>query len=82
MDEPFQLPVAYDGKEYLFNAQLYTTTYQYRIEVLVNDVPFSFERDDEGNFRALAVTPDDEGAQKVNPALLQAVAHSIQEILS
>ena len=81
MDEPFLIPVTYKGKEYEFDAQLYTTTYQYRIEVLVNEVPFSFERDDEGNFRAIAVTPDDNRIQKIDSQLLQSIADSLQEIL-
>ncbi len=82
MDEPFQIPVHYGGKDYLFDAQLFTTTYQYKIEVIINEVPFHFERDDEGSFRAIAVKPNDISIHKTDPALLQAVADTLQEILS
>lgn len=82
MDEPFQIPVNYKGKDYLFDARLHTMTYQYKIEVLVVDVPFYFERDDEGNFRAIAVNPDDNIIHKTDPALLQTVANTLHEILS
>lgn len=82
MDEPFILPVEYKGKTLEFEAQLFTTSYNYRIQVLVDEIAFNFERDDEGNFRALAATPDDKKAQKTDPSLLQAIGNTLETILS
>ena len=81
MDEPFQIPVTYKGTDYLFDAQLYTSVYQYRIEVLVNEIPFYFERDDSGDFRAIAINQDSK-MQNTDPHLLRAIADTLQEILS
>ncbi len=82
MDEPFTLPVTYKNTIEEFEAQLFTSTYSYRIQVLVNEVVINFEKDDSGDFRALAASPDDKRIQHIDPALLQAIADAIEQILS
>lgn len=82
MDEPFIITVFYKGKEQNFEAQLFTTTYTFKIQVTVNETEVFFERDDEGNFRALAATPDDRKFQSVDADLIKAIAGKIEEILS
>jgi hypothetical protein len=82
MNDPFYIPVSYKNTDYQFEAQLLTTAYGYKIEVLVGDVSFMFERDEEGNFRALPSQPENDRVLKTDPVLLQAVANSIEDILS
>ena len=82
MDEPFAIPVVYKNKEYSFDAQLLASAYSYRIEVIVDEIPFYFERDDEGSFRAIAATPDDKKVGKIDADLLQAIADTIETILA
>ena len=66
MDEPFIISLFYKNKERHFPAQLFTTAYSYRIQVLIDDIAFNFERDDEGNFRALAALPDEAKIQNID----------------
>ena len=82
MNESFIIPVIYLDKEYCFVAQLFTSAYSYRIEVMMNDLVFNFERDDSGNFRAIAATHDDRNIQTKDVKLLQAIADKLEEILS
>lgn len=82
MEDSFLLPVTYQNKITEFVAQLFTSAYSYRIEVNVNDTIVNFERDDEGNFRAIAASPDDKTPFKTDLLLFQAIADSIEEILS
>jgi len=56
MEDGFELSVTYNGKELLFPAQLIRFGYAYRIQVDVNGVMVSFERDEERNWRALIDT--------------------------
>ncbi len=81
MDEPFLLPVVYKEETLEFPAQLLTSAYSFQIQVLVHDVAVNFERDDSGDFRALAATPDDVRFQKTDATLLQAIAESLEKIL-
>ncbi len=82
MTDPFTITVPYKNSERTFEAQLFTTAYSYRIQVCVDEVDINFERDDEGNFRALAASPDDHRIQKIDSRLLQAIATEIEQILS
>ena len=82
MDEPFLLPVFYKNATFEFEAQLFASTYSYRIEVNVNGTAINFEKDDEGHLRAIAASPNDTNLQKTDPLLLQAIAASIENILS
>ena len=82
MNQPFDIPVVYKGETIHLPAQLFTSAFSYQIQVVVNEIPVNFERDDSGNFRALAATPDNVFFQKTDPALLQAIAATLEEILS
>lgn len=82
MNEPFDISVDYKNKSLDFAAQLFTSAFSYQIQVVINEVPINFERDDSGDFRAIAALPDDARFQKTDPALLHAIAHKLEEILS
>jgi len=79
MDEDFELPVHYNGKELHFPARLIRYGYSYRIEVEVDGVVVSYEKDEERNWRALAENSDF-GKNTVSPELLQAIAHSMDKV--
>ncbi len=82
MIESFVIPVNYQNKALEFPAQLFTTTYSYSIEVIIDDEKINFEKDDEGAFRAIASSPHSGREQKIKPDLLQAVAYALEEILA
>lgn len=78
MEEVFELPVSYNKKQLLFPVKLIQFGYTYRIEVDVEGTIISFERDEEGNWRALMNT--ETRNPKVNIDLLNAIAHSLDTI--
>lgn len=53
MEESFELPVDYLGKQLLLPARLLSFGYAYKIEVEAESVLLVFERDEERNWRAL-----------------------------
>lgn len=82
MDEPFTLTVNYKGTQHDFETQLIITGYTYKFRMLVNDVEVFFERDDAGEFRALAPDADAKQLHALDPALLQEIAQQLEAILS
>ncbi len=82
MNEPFVISVAYKDEIIDFPAQLFTSAFSYQIQVIIDEVPVNFERDDSGDFRAIAALPEDARFQKTDPVLLQAIANQLEEILS
>ena len=79
MDEPFDLPVLFNGEERLFPAQLQQLGYTHRILVNVNGIDVAFEPDEERNYRAI-VYPD-KTAGSVPTDLLKAIAEAIESIV-
>jgi len=79
MDEPFLIPVSYKGKEHEFPASLVRRGFSTAIVVDVNDVPVTYERDDEGNWRALV--PPEHQAKPPAVELLRAIGEAIEQIL-
>ena len=82
MDEPFILTVPYKGKNLDFDAQLQITGYTHRFQVMVNETEVFFEKDDEGEYRALVYTADDQPTPHLDRDLLQAIAEKIVAILA
>ena len=81
MDEGFDIPVTYKGKELLFPASLVSFGWTHRIEVDVNGTKVSFERDENREWRALISPEDLEDHPNVDVQLLIAIGESIEEIL-
>ncbi|WP_250254673.1 hypothetical protein [Chryseobacterium sp. Marseille-Q3244] len=69
--EEFELPVTYKGKKELFNVKLVTFTYGYKFYVDVNGNEVVFERDDEGNMRAMV--QDTSSESKIEKGLIEAI---------
>ena len=81
MDNSFELPIDYNGKEYLFSASLITYGYSYKIAVTVFDTIINFEPDEEGSFRALTDPEEIKHNTAITKALLQTIAETLHELL-
>ncbi len=79
MNEPFDLPVNYKGKDLLFPSKLLQTGYSHKFEVEVYGSAIFYEPDEEGGYRAIAHPDDDPNS--LDKALLQAIAEAIAEVL-
>ena len=79
MEDPFFIPVVYRGVEMQFEASLVRRGYTYGLHVNVRDTLVVFERDEEGNWRALM--PDDGKGKAPETELLQALVGAIEEIV-
>ncbi|MDB5116520.1 MAG: hypothetical protein JWQ79_2012 [Mucilaginibacter sp.] len=73
MNEPFILPVNYQGTEHEFKARFERCGYTHRIAVLIGEIIVTFEPDEEGGYRALA-------AQPVDTNLLSVVAEKLAKL--
>ena len=80
MNEPFELPVTYKGKELLFPAQLLMLGYTHKFQVQVNGQEVLFEPDEERTYRAV-VDPEQVEESKIDVVLLKAIAEAIEEII-
>ena len=81
MDDTFEIPVMYKDMEMLFPARLLTFGYVHKFQVDVFGQEFFFEKDDNGEYRAL-IDPDKlEQGKKPDVELLKAIAASIESIL-
>jgi hypothetical protein len=80
MDDTFYLTVNYRNKEIEFPAQFLRTGYSYRIQVDVYGTIISFEADEERNWRAIAEGEHPLQNKNINAELLQAIAHSLEDI--
>ena len=81
MDEGFELPVRHNGKELLLPSQLVSFGWTHRINVEVYGIPVSYERDEEGQWRALVSAEDLAANKNIDVGLLEAIAHAIEEVL-
>ena len=80
MEDDFEIPVTYKGKEQNFTARLLQYGYSYKIEVDVKGVPVRFDRDEERNWRAI-IEPD-AGDKKSIPesGLIAAIAEVLEAV--
>ncbi|MDO3627536.1 hypothetical protein [Mucilaginibacter sp. BT774] len=57
MNEPFNLPIIYQGAEQELKARFERWGYTHRFAVLIGETTVTFEPDEEGCYRALADQP-------------------------
>ena len=81
MDNNFEIPILYKGKEHLFPASLITTGYTYKIQAEVFGKLISFEPDEERNFRAVMSMDDLHDSSKIDKELLQLIAETLESIV-
>lgn len=82
MDNSFELPIHYNGKDYLFPGSLITYGYSYKIAMQVFDTIIHFEPDEEGNYRAIINPEDLKENAAITKNLLQLIAETLCEALS
>ena len=79
MEDTFQIPVTYQGKELEFDAQLLQFGYTRKIQVDIYGIIIFLEKDDEGNYRAILANVGDES--KVDKELIKEIVQSLELIL-
>lgn len=79
MEESFELPVTINGKHMLLPARLIRFGYSYRVEVDIEGVAVSFEKDEERNWRAMSMEGQD-SRKEIDLSLLQAVVDALDAI--
>lgn len=80
MNEPFIITVSYQGREHEFKARYERWGHSHRIAVLIDELTFNFEPDEEGGYRALL---NSEHSLKVNSfelQMLQTVAEKLAQL--
>jgi len=82
MHETFDLPLWYNGKEIMLPAELQPFGYSHRIIVYIEDFPFTFEPDEEKNYRAIVSEQDRKKAEKVDQYLLQAISETLHDLFA
>jgi hypothetical protein len=82
MDESsFDIPVTFKNQELLFPAEFLQQGYTYKFQIDVNGIDMFFEKDDEGNYRALVDPLKTDENKKIDIELLKAIVDSLEEIL-
>ena len=79
--EEFEMPVHFKNEEKIYKVRLRAYRYSYKLEVEVDGTPVMFERDDEGNWRAIISYEELPGYKKPENDLLQAIATTLEEIM-
>jgi hypothetical protein len=77
MNEPFIIPVNYDGQEQEYKARFERWGYTHRISVLVDETTVVFEPDEEGGYRALRI----DETLNVSSKLLQALSQKLAKLI-
>ncbi|RFZ91276.1 hypothetical protein D0C36_20300 [Mucilaginibacter conchicola] len=78
MSAPFTLLINFDGQEREFSARYERWGYTHRIAVLIGEITFVFEPDEEGGYRALS---NAQAAQvPVKESLLQLIAEKLKQL--
>ncbi|HLY72338.1 MAG TPA: hypothetical protein VKR53_21555 [Puia sp.] len=78
MGETVMIPVNYRGEERSFEAELQVWQYGYRFIVPVDGMELVFERDDSGDYRAIA--SEVSGGELPDRELVQAIAEVLQTL--
>jgi len=82
MDAELMLPVEYKGKEYEFPFKVVLQGYAPRYVVLVDELEVIFERDDQGELRAIVYNQEGLTASLPAHGLLEVISATIQQLTS
>jgi hypothetical protein len=77
MNEPFVIPVIYQGTEQEFKARFERWGYTHRIAVLIGEITVTFEPDEEGGYRAFNA----DHVSAVQPDLLRTLAEKLTRLM-
>ncbi|HMH22232.1 MAG TPA: hypothetical protein VK563_10660 [Puia sp.] len=80
MDDPFIITITHNGTEKNFEASLQVFGYSHRFHVLIEGTDILFERDEEGQYRA--IIPAEKEPKDIDKSLLESIAKAIEGILA
>ncbi len=80
MPDSFELPVWYKGKELMLPAELQAWSTSHRIIVTIEDFSFTFEPDEERNYRAIVSMEERPKAENIDQELLKVVAETLHDL--
>ncbi len=80
MNEPFELPVTYKGKDLLLPAQLLNYGYTHKFKVTVDEQEVLFEPDEERMYRAIVDIANIDKMKEGTKELLQVIAEALQSL--
>ena len=78
MDEYFEIPVVYKGKEISFPAEVIRYGYVHRIQINVDEQILFLEKDEEGSYRAIG---DGNNNKEIDRELVHAIVSSADALL-
>ncbi len=78
MEHFFNLPVTYDGVDYEFTGRLVTFGFTYKFHIMIEKKEIIFERDDDMNFRAINLHPENDA--RISKPLLEAVIAQLEKL--
>ncbi len=80
MMDIFELPVEYNGKEFLFPAELLPMGFTHKIKVTIDGTEILFEPDEERNYRAMITDLENFNQSNINKLLLQEICKTLDEL--
>ena len=81
MEDTFDIPVTYRGKDLTFPSKLLEFGYTYKIAVDVNGTEVLYEPDEERKYRAIIDLEKMEGMKTIDKELLKNIAGAIETIV-
>lgn len=76
--DTFEIPVLYKGKDMIFPAEVIRYGYVHRIQVDVKGQIIFLEKDEEGNYRAIAAETNTKDLER---ELIVAIVYSVETLL-
>lgn len=76
--DTFEITVGYNGKEFKFPAEVIRYGYVHRIQVAVDGQIIFLEKDEEGNYRAIAEAAN---TKDIERELIEAIVASVETLL-
>ncbi len=76
----FELPVEYNGKEFLFPAELLPMGFTHKIKVNVDGTEILFEPDEERNYRAMITNLEKFNQSNIDKLLLQEICKTLDKL--
>ncbi|MEJ7912672.1 MAG: hypothetical protein WKF70_05925 [Chitinophagaceae bacterium] len=80
MNDDFQLPITYNGKEELLDARLLQYGYVHKFSIQINGQTVLFEPDEEGRYRAMIDYDQKDKLLVCEPRLLEAVVQALDNL--
>lgn len=79
MEESFTITILHKGEEKELAGRLRVSAYTHQFLFTIDGSEIILEKDDEGNFRALAAAAFSESARQADPSLIQALISTMEK---